>query len=95
MAIFIRTCFRVAELSGGFTGPLINNELSYMILEGAMIIIASTLLTIGHPGTGFQENWATADFKIGPSRHGPRDGSEPRKRYGWHVGSQDISLNAA
>ncbi|KFY07181.1 hypothetical protein V492_07377 [Pseudogymnoascus sp. VKM F-4246] len=54
LAIFIRTCFRVAELSGGFSGPLIQNEVSYMILEGSMIVIASALLTIGHPGIAFQ-----------------------------------------
>lgn len=62
LAIFIRSCFRVAELSGGFRGPLANNEFSFMILEGCMISIACGCLTLMHPGTAFQGFWDEADF---------------------------------
>lgn len=55
--IFIRSCFRVAELQGGFGGALANQEVTFMILEGAMIIIASIALTVMHPGTIFKEAW--------------------------------------
>jgi hypothetical protein len=41
LTIFIRSVFRVAELSGGFRGPLANNQISFMILEGAMVCIVS------------------------------------------------------
>ncbi|KFZ24119.1 hypothetical protein V502_01398 [Pseudogymnoascus sp. VKM F-4520 (FW-2644)] len=92
LAIFIRTCFRVAELSGGFSGPLIQDEVLYMILEGAMIVIASTLLTIGHPGIAFQGSWDSADFKVGRSKQNVKGGREPRNRCGWRVGSQEIPL---
>lgn len=64
LAIFIRSCFRVAELSGGFHGPLANNEISFMILEGAMIVIASSCLTWLHPGEAFQGAWAQANFTL-------------------------------
>ena len=50
ITILIRCSFRVAELSDGFGGSLANNQVSFMILEGAMIIIASFFLTIAHPG---------------------------------------------
>jgi hypothetical protein len=40
----------VTGLWGGFRGHLANDEVSYVILEGAMIIIASLALTIMHPG---------------------------------------------
>jgi hypothetical protein len=62
LTIFIRSCFRVAELSGGFHGPLANNEISFMILEVGMIVIASSCLTWLHPGIAFQGAWASANF---------------------------------
>ncbi len=64
MTIFIRSCFRVAELSGGFQGSLANNEISFMILEGAMIIIATSCLTFLHPGIAFRGLWASANFRF-------------------------------
>lgn len=64
LTIFIRSAFRVAELSGGFHGPLANNEISFMILEGAMIVIAATCLTVFHPGIAFQGVWHEADFSF-------------------------------
>ncbi|KAF7563969.1 hypothetical protein G7046_g142 [Stylonectria norvegica] len=54
LCILIRTIFRVAELSQGFDSKLANDEVSFMILEGAMIVIASICLALGHPGVAFQ-----------------------------------------
>lgn len=62
--IFIRSVFRVAELSGGFRGPLANNQISFMVLEGIMIVIATSCLTILHPGFFFREAWSAADFSL-------------------------------
>jgi hypothetical protein len=62
LTIFIRSAFRVAELSGGFHGPLANNQVSFMILEGAMIVIASSCLTFLHPGIAFQGTYSMANF---------------------------------
>jgi hypothetical protein len=64
LTIFIRSAFRVAELSGGFHGPLANNQISFMILEGAMIIIATSCLTLLHPGVSFQGSWTAANFSM-------------------------------
>ncbi|KAL8963789.1 MAG: hypothetical protein Q9183_004956 [Haloplaca sp. 2 TL-2023] len=55
--IYIRSIFRVAELSEGFDGHLANDEVTYMILEGAMIAIAAIALTVAHPGFVFHRNW--------------------------------------
>lgn len=63
-----------------------------MILEGSMIVIASALLTIGHPGIAFQGSWDSADFKVGRSKQNVERGRKPRMRYGWRVGSQEIPL---
>lgn len=66
--IFVRSCFRVAELKQGFDGKLANQEVTFMILEGAMIILAVTSLTIFHPGTCFQGSWNQANFSIRASK---------------------------
>lgn len=62
MCIFTRSVFRVAELSNGFAGDLAQNEVSFMVLDGAMVAIASCALTIMHPGIGFHGRWADASF---------------------------------
>jgi hypothetical protein len=70
LTIFIRSCFRVAELSGGFHGPLANNEISFMILEGAMVVIATSCLTWLHPCVAFQGAWAAANFTFRTRKSG-------------------------
>ena len=74
LTIFIRSCFRVAELSGGFHGPLANNQISFMILEGAMVVTACLALTILHPGVCFQGEWRSANFRLGKQQRGNVDG---------------------
>ncbi|KAK9240692.1 RTA1 like protein-domain-containing protein [Lipomyces kononenkoae] len=64
LTILIRSCFRVAELSGGFHGPLANNQPTFMVLEGGMVSIASLCLTILHPGIGFRGTWRDANFNF-------------------------------
>jgi hypothetical protein len=72
ICIFIRSVFRVAELSEGFKGHLANNQISFMILDGTMVIIASLALTIMHPGRAFGSVWEEANFHflLGKSRGG-------------------------
>lgn len=55
--ILIRSCFRVAELKDGFDGELFNDEVSIMILEGPMMIIACALMTVFHPGLAMRGFW--------------------------------------
>ncbi|KAL8890481.1 MAG: hypothetical protein Q9192_005865 [Flavoplaca navasiana] len=57
LCIYIRSIFRVAELQEGFNGHLANDEVTFMILEGAMVAIASIALTLPHPGMVFGQNW--------------------------------------
>lgn len=64
VTIFIRSVFRVAELSGGFHGPLANHQISFMILEGAMVCTACLGLTLLHPGLCFQGEWRAANFTL-------------------------------
>lgn len=70
--ILIRSCFRVAELSGGFGSALANNEITFMILEGGMIVSATLALTIFHPGRAFDGGWATSGYKFRTGRRNDR-----------------------
>ena len=65
VAIFVRSVFRCAELSGGFHGKLAQQQITFMILEGAMITSAVLLLTIFHPGLSFQGRWNEASWSLG------------------------------
>ena len=64
ITIFVRSCFRVAELQQGFHGALANQQVTFMILEGAMVIISVVGLTCFHPGVAFQGSWGEADFTL-------------------------------
>ncbi len=55
--ILVRCCYRVAELKDGFGGSLANEEIPFMILEGAMMILATLCLTLFHPGRCLGDHW--------------------------------------
>ena len=62
--VFIRCCFRVAELQEGFKGAIANSEPMFMVFEGPMIFGAVGLLTLLHPGVAFAGRWTEANFSI-------------------------------
>jgi hypothetical protein len=77
LAIFVRSVFRCAELQGGFHGKLANQQITFMILEGAMIVSAVLLLTIFHPGLAFMGRWHDAAWSLGRKNVGePMDNIE-------------------
>lgn len=64
LCIFIRTCYRLAELSMGLDSDLANDEVAFLVLEGATVAIAVIALSIFHPGVAFQGLWGKADFQL-------------------------------
>jgi hypothetical protein len=77
--IFVRSVFRCAELSEGFNGPLANDEVTFMVLEGTMIALACILLTAFHPGLVVgREAWSAASWKSG--NHAPPSDAEKSAR---------------
>lgn len=66
--IFIRSVYRVAELQQGFNGPIANDEVSFMILEGPMIFLAVLAMTALHPGFGLGGQWSSTAWSIKQSR---------------------------
>ena len=72
--VLIRSIFRVAELWGGFDGPLWNNETDFMILDGAMMAFATILLTALHPGLAFGGQWHAANWSLKKNKTVAEDG---------------------
>lgn len=68
LLIFVRSVYRVAELQQGFNGPIANNQVSFMILEGPMIFFAVLAMTVLHPGIAFGNNLHSAAWSITQSR---------------------------
>jgi hypothetical protein len=68
VAILIRCSFRVAELKGGFGGSLANNEVSFMVLDGAMMAAVVILLTTFHPGFVLGTMWQAGNFRLGRAK---------------------------
>lgn len=48
----------------GLDSDLANDEVAFLVLEGAMVAIAVILLSVSHPGVAFQGLWGRADFKL-------------------------------
>ena len=63
VCIFIRSVYRVAELSEGWTGALIQNQRLFIGFEGAMVIVAVSVLNVFHPGYCFREGYVQKKYK--------------------------------
>lgn len=66
--LFIRAVYRVAELSGGFGGKLAQEQVLFMVLDGAMVLLACITLTVFHPGPAFGGAWEDASFRWGSTK---------------------------
>lgn len=76
MGIFIRCVYRIPELTGGWRSELMRNEIEFIILEGAMIVISVGVLTIFHPGYCFPALGNTIGQKKAPRGKSMDDGSD-------------------
>ncbi|KAK2781510.1 hypothetical protein FQN53_000526 [Emmonsiellopsis sp. PD_33] len=53
--IFFRCVYRIAEMAGGWANEIMRDEISFVILEGVVCLVAAILLTIIHPGSHFPQ----------------------------------------
>lgn len=51
--IFARCAYRVAELSGGWQGPLARSRVLFILLEGVLVLLASAAMVALHPAWTF------------------------------------------
>ena len=91
VTIFARSVYRCVELAGGFNGELFtSDEALFMVLEGAMIVLATTALTALHPAVAFQGVWHEANFqfrtKKGVDGKMMRVGSDEESQSGIEMG---------
>ena len=71
--ILIRCAYRIPELLGGWGGELMRIEIEFVILEGAMIVLTVTAMTVFHPGLCFPALGNTMGKK---ARYAKTSGSE-------------------
>ncbi|KAL6720042.1 phospholipid-translocating ATPase rsb1 [Lecanora helva] len=74
ITIFVRCIYRVIELAQGFEGTIANEEVPFMILEGPLIMIAVTALTLFHQGIVFRGGyWEASDWRLRPGKARARE----------------------
>lgn len=66
LCVFVRCCYRVAELAQGWNGFLISHEWYFIILDALMMSIATLVLSIFHPGFAFMGR--SAEIKMTSSK---------------------------
>ncbi|KIN94352.1 hypothetical protein M404DRAFT_17227 [Pisolithus tinctorius Marx 270] len=54
--LFIRSVYRTIELSNGWNGPIISNEVYFNVFDGAMMTIAFFAFNAFHPGFFFKND---------------------------------------
>ncbi|KAK3307289.1 RTA1 like protein-domain-containing protein [Chaetomium strumarium] len=92
--ILIRCIYRIAEMAGGWGNPIMQDEPSFIVLEGFMVLIPCLLLAFFSPGILFPQMAARMS---GPGRIGPghKDGnkSNPEKQSQpeGHEGRQHVA----
>ncbi|CCD25377.1 phospholipid-translocating ATPase RSB1 NDAI_0F00580 [Naumovozyma dairenensis CBS 421] len=65
LCIFTRCCYRLAELSEGWSGYLITHEWYFIILDALMMTLATTIFTIFHPGFAFKGKYTSIPITTG------------------------------
>lgn len=53
-AIYFRCIYRIAELAGGWGNKIMQDEVSFYVLDGAMCVVAVLALTVAYPGIWFK-----------------------------------------
>ncbi|KAI1844239.1 hypothetical protein JX266_009530 [Neoarthrinium moseri] len=88
ICIFWRSVYRVAELSEGWTGPLMRKQGMFIGFEGVMVVVAVLVLNVWHPNLCFQGmehitgKSGNVRPKISPAQS---SGEEEQKVSGSHV----------
>jgi len=56
LCLFIRSIYRLVELTDGWSGTIITTEVYFNVLDGAMILGATIILNFCHPGYLLPDN---------------------------------------
>ncbi|KAI9054228.1 hypothetical protein LZ554_001396 [Drepanopeziza brunnea f. sp. 'monogermtubi'] len=61
VAILIRCIYRIAEMAGGWRNPIMQDEVSFLVLDGLLCFVAVVVLNVFHPGFLFKQSYATLE----------------------------------
>jgi len=73
VTLMLRCIYRIAEMAGGWGNHIMQDEVSFIVLESFMVLIASVLLAVIAPGVFVPEMWNSGDTK-GVAEKGTTDG---------------------
>ncbi|KAE9971695.1 hypothetical protein BLS_004341 [Venturia inaequalis] len=91
--IFLRSVYRVAELSEGWKGELMSTEKYVMWFESLPVTAAGLLLTIFHPGYCFKEEPSLPEFiPMPPSPDRPRQPLHTIRRWNDKTGKCEVEV---
>ena len=89
LCIFVRSVYRVVELSEGWTGHLIRQQWLFVGLEGVMVVIAVAALNAFHPAfcfdAEFEEEGNRKTRWVGFFGRGEQDGESKGEETGSSV----------
>ncbi|OAQ68820.1 RTA1 domain-containing protein [Pochonia chlamydosporia 170] len=54
-AVLIRCIYRIAEMAGGWGNEIMQDEVSFLVLDSSLMVVTVYLLTIFHPGLFFPQ----------------------------------------
>lgn len=64
-AILLRCIYRIAEMSGGWANPIMQDQVSFIVCDGVLCLVATAVLNVFHPGFLFKESYATIKMEKG------------------------------
>ena len=53
ITVFTRCVYRIAEMAGGWSNPIMQSEGDFIALDSVMVMLATAALTVAHPGYCF------------------------------------------
>ncbi|KAJ6457020.1 RTA1 like protein-domain-containing protein [Mycena vitilis] len=75
--LFIRSVYRIIELTGGWNGRIIHTQVYFNVLDGGMVVLAIFALNFAHPGLLLQHTPTKGEMKL-ESLDASREGSVER-----------------
>ncbi|KAH6690489.1 hypothetical protein F5X68DRAFT_203090 [Plectosphaerella plurivora] len=73
LLLFGHTIYRAIEVASGISGPVFQNQVAFMIANGALPLTVCVLLCVFSPGAAFGRAWGPTS----PLRHGKRSPRPP------------------
>lgn len=81
VTLLLRCIYRIAEMAGGWGNHIMQDEVSFIVLESFMVLIASVLLSVIAPGVFVPRIWNLDDKKTQAEKtsEGESEGTELEK----------------